>query len=68
MLRQYNTMAYNLIAMSADDVAAGGDLPLVYSNVLDYSRLQTDEQKTAYAKLFEGLGKAAKENEFVVLT
>ena len=40
----------------------------MYSNVLDYSRLKTDGQKTAYAQLFEGLAAAAKENDFVILT
>lgn len=40
----------------------------MYSNVLDYSRLKTDEQKNAYAQLFEGLAAAAKENDFVILT
>lgn len=37
---KYKTMARNLIAMSADDVSAGGDLPLVYMNVIDYKRLK----------------------------
>lgn len=43
-------------------------MPLVYSNVLDYSRLKTEAQKTAYAQLFAGLAAAAKENKFVILT
>jgi phosphoribosylaminoimidazole (AIR) synthetase len=61
-------MARNLIAMSADDVAAGGDLPLVYMNVIDYKQLESPEQKLAYAKLFEGLAVVAKEQDFVLLT
>ncbi len=67
-IKEYRTMARNLIAMSADDVSAGGDLPLVYMNVIDYKRLKTPDEKLAYAKLFEWLAKVAKEQEFVILT
>jgi hypothetical protein len=56
------------MAMSADDVGAGGDLATVFMNVVDYNTLKTDEQKRAYAELFEGLGRAAKENDVVVLS
>ncbi len=68
VLQEYRTMAFNLIAMSADDVAAGWDLPLVYTDVIDYKQLKSKKQKTAYAHLFEGLGKAARENDFIILT
>ena len=54
--------------MSADDVGSGGDLATVFMNVVDYSTLQTSEQKQAYAQLFEGLAKAAKENDVVILS
>lgn len=50
----FRQMAANLIAMSADDIARFGGLPLVYANVIDYSKL-TDENAVAYRELMLGL-------------
>ncbi len=38
-MENYRTMARDLIAMSADDIARWGGLPLVYANVVDYNNL-----------------------------
>ena len=56
----FRQMARNLIAMSADDIARYGWLPLVYANVIDYSKL-TDENATAYMELMLGLWDILKE-------
>lgn len=53
-------MARNLIAMSADDIARHGGISLVYSNVIDYSKL-TDDEAIAYQELMLGLGDVLKE-------
>ena len=56
----FRMMARNLIAMSADDIARHGGISLVYSNVIDYSKL-TDDEAIAYQELMLGLGDVLKE-------
>lgn len=53
-LSGFRNMARNLIAMSADDIVRHGGIPLVYSNVIDYSKLD-DENAIAYRELMLGL-------------
>lgn len=60
-------MARNLIAMSADDIARHGGISLVYSNVIDYSKL-TDDEAIAYQELMLGLGDVLREQGIVLLT
>ena len=63
----FRNMARNLIAMSADDIARHGGISLVYSNVIDHSRL-TDDEAIAYQELMLGLGDVLREQWIVLLT
>jgi phosphoribosylaminoimidazole (AIR) synthetase len=63
----FRMMARNLIAMSADDIARHGGISLVYSNVIDYSRL-SDDEAIAYQELMLGLGDVLKEQGIVLLS
>lgn len=67
-LRRYHEIARDLVAMSADDLARWGGLPLVYSNVVDYNNLKSAEQTRAYAELFQGLAAVAGEQGIVLIT
>ncbi len=63
----FREMAKNLIAMSADDIARYGWLPLLYSNVIDYSKLD-DSNAVAYRELMLGLGDILKKLWIVLMT
>ena len=65
-LSGFRSMARNLIAMSADDIAREGGLPLVYSNVIDYSQL-IEENAPAFRELMLGLGDVMSEQDLVLL-
>jgi phosphoribosylformylglycinamidine cyclo-ligase len=67
-MQYYRSIARDLVAMSADDIARFGGLPLVYANVVDYNNLGGHNEKMAYAKLFEGLAEVASEQDVVLLT
>lgn len=67
-MEHYRTMAMDLIAMAADDIARWGGVPLVYSNVVDYNNLDGERQMRAYTELFEGLASVAAEQDIVLIT
>ncbi len=63
----FRMMARNLIAMSADDIARHGGISLVYSNVIDYSKL-SDDEAIAYQELMLGLGDVLRKQGIVLLS
>ncbi len=67
--KAHETAGYDLIAMTATDITRYGGLPLVLVNILDLASVGTDgnEVSNTYKKLLEGLGRAAKESNIVVL-
>ncbi len=53
--------------MSADDIVRYGGLPLIFANVIDYSKLDEDNAM-AYRELMLGLGDICREQGIVILT
>lgn len=67
VVRVYNTLASDLIAMCGDDIGRNWGITLALSNTLTLSRINNDDQEKAAIELFEGLWQYAKEQKIVLL-
>lgn len=67
--KHFGDIGYDLIAMTADDIARYGGLPYGLINVLDVASLgeKGDATNSAAIELIEGLGRAAKKANIVIL-
>lgn len=67
--RAHDTAAYDILAMTSSDITRYGGIPLIFINVFDIDSVGTegDEVSNTYKAALKGLGKAAKEGNFVVL-